>query len=157
MSKTSQTQRINRDRQLIAGIEKHFGKGDFLVADGVKYKPAEILAMLKERIDVAQPVAPAKAKWMACVAAQEHVIASTDPTVAGVIAFLRVMHGASPELLADFGLAPKTRRELTVAEKAARADKARATRRIRHTMGKRQRERLSPPDAAAPSGATQSK
>jgi len=154
---SSQTNRIARDRQLMAGIAKHLGKGDQLIARGKKYKPSEVLAMLQERIDVTEPVAPAKAAWMACVKEQEQVLASTDPVVADIIAYLRLAHDGDVKLLADFGLAPRTRRELSPEQKVARADKARKTRELRHTMGKRQKEQLPAPDATTLNGATQPK
>ncbi len=155
MSKTSQTQRIARDRQLMAGVAKNLGKDDVIVVRGKTYKPSEILAMLQERIDVTQPVAPAKAAWIACVKEQERVLAATDSVVADIIASLRLAHDGDVKLLADFGLAPRTRRELTPEQKVARAEKARQTRKLRRTMGKRQKEQLAAPDPAALNGSAQ--
>ncbi len=118
----SHTQRIARDRQLIAAIEKYLAKGSVFVVNGVDYKPSEIIAMLKERIDVTQPVFPARAAWLKCVAEQERVIAETTPVVEGFLALLRVMHGASPDLLNDFGLGPKPKRNRTPKERPSAPD-----------------------------------
>ncbi len=115
----SHTQRIARDRQLIAAIQKHLGKGVVFVVNGVDYKPSEILAMLHERIDATDPVYPAKAAWMACVKEQERVVAATKPIVDAVLELVRIMHGASPELLNDFGLAPKPRKPRKPKERPA--------------------------------------
>ncbi len=157
MSTKSQDKRITRDSHLIEGISKHFGKGEHIAAGGKQYEPAEVVAMLKERIDVAKPVAPAKAAWIACVKEQSRVLEATDSVVLEVIAFLRLRHGGDDKVLADFGLAPKKRQGLTPEQKVARAEKARKTRELRHTMGKRQKEQLSAPATAMPNGAPQPK
>jgi hypothetical protein len=47
---------------------------------------------------------------------------------------------ASPDVLADFGIASKPRVPRTVEEKAAAVAKSAATRSARHTMGARQKE-----------------
>ncbi len=106
----SHAKRVERDRQLLAGLAKHFGENDVLFVNGKKTKVAEALAWLEERIQVAAPVAPAKRAWLACVAEQERVVNETDPSVSGLVEFLRVVHAASPTTLADFGLAPKKAR-----------------------------------------------
>jgi hypothetical protein len=50
------------------------------------------------------------------------------------------MFSRSPDALADFGLTPrKARKALTPAELVRKAEKAKATREARHTMGKRQK------------------
>ncbi len=105
--KQSQSKRVERDRQLLAGLAKHFGKNDVFFVNGKKTKCAEMLAVLEERIRVAASVTPAKRAWMACVAEQERVVTETDESVSGLVDFLRLVHAASPTMLADFGLAPK--------------------------------------------------
>ena len=105
--KKSQSKRVERDRQLLAGLAKHFGKNEVLVVNGEKTKCSELLAMLEERIRVAEPVAPAKRAWMACAAEQERVVSATDESVTGLVDYLRLVHAASPTTLSDFGLAPK--------------------------------------------------
>ncbi len=154
MSTKKKNERIVRDQQLISGIEKHLGKSAVIVVNGEKTKASELLAMLEQRIEANKPVAPAKAAWTACVNEEQRVVSETDPSVTGLLAYLRLMYAGSPEVLADFGIVPKQRRELTSAEKAERAAKARATRRLRNTLGKRQKAHIVAPGAvpnAAPS------
>src|SRR5262249_2801989 len=53
------------------------------------------------------------------------------------------MFGTSPEILADLGIAdPRPRRTLTTDELALAAERAKATRVVRHTLGPKQRLKL---------------
>jgi hypothetical protein len=57
---------------------------------------------------------------------------------------LKVMFAGSIDTLADFGLkAPKVRVPLTPDEKAAAVAKGKATRAARHTMGAKQKKKVS--------------
>jgi hypothetical protein len=58
------------------------------------------------------------------------------------VSFVKAAFGTQPDVLADFGLHPKARAQLTVEKKTAAAVKRKATRAARHTMGSKQRKRV---------------
>jgi hypothetical protein len=79
------------------------------------------------------------------------------------VAFLRVTYAGSLDVLADFGIHPKTAAPLTVDAKAVAVAKRAATRAARHTMGSQQKKgvkgavtgvAITPIPAAPPVGST---
>jgi hypothetical protein len=56
---------------------------------------------------------------------------------------VKATFGSSPDVLADFGLAPKARAQVTVEAKAVAAAKRKATRAARHTMGPKQKKGIT--------------
>jgi hypothetical protein len=142
--------RIHQDQQLISGIQKHFGKSGVLVGNGEKHTASEMIGMLERRIEAAEPVAQAKAAWQNAVRAEQALLAESDPVVRDVRKYITLLHGSSLEVLADFGIFPKSRRALTAEEMATRVAKSEATRRARHTMGKRQKAKVHPTTVNGP-------
>jgi hypothetical protein len=135
--------RNTHDLKLQAGFRKR-GKGLVFNVAGKKYTSADVLRLLQGRIDAADQTATAKAAFHAAVAAERDEVGRSEPTLDAVRQILLILLAASPEALADFGLVPrKTRRELTVKEKSAAVDQAIATREARHTMGARQKRKVT--------------
>jgi hypothetical protein len=141
---STKANRINQDQQLISGIQKHFGKSDVFVLKGEKHSIPKIIGVLERRIQASKPVMPAKAAWLNAVREEENVLVESDPLVSDVRKYITLVHGSSLEVLADFGIVPKKRRALTAEEQATKVAKAEATRKARHTMGKRQKARPNP-------------
>ena len=56
------------------------------------------------------------------------------------VTYVKAAYAGSPDVLADFGIAPKARVPPTVEAKIAAAAKGKATRAARHTMGTTQRK-----------------
>jgi hypothetical protein len=139
MNNRIKTNRIPRDAKLMAGFRKH-GKGLTFNVAGKRYTVPDILRLLQGRIDAGDTVSAAKAAFHAAVAADRAEVESTEPLLAAIRQTLLITLSASPEVLADFGLAPKKpRRALTVKEKSVAVEQAQATRVARHTMGSRQK------------------
>jgi hypothetical protein len=147
--------RTSSDEHLIAGIRKHIGKSAPLLLAGEKLSVAELTALLQSRIDTARAIVPVLAAWRLAVQADRKRVEQTQHVVNALRQYVAAMYGASLDVLADFGLAPYKRRQLTSAEQAERAAKAKATREARRTLGKRQKERITGATAPAdPSGAS---
>jgi hypothetical protein len=138
--KTSKEHRKSKDLQLIEGTNRHLEKGWSLIVAGTKYTQSQIIELLQSRVDAVQAAAAARAAWSGARAHDEELSGRTAEVVQAVRQTLLVMFRRSPEVLADFGLAPpKARRALTSAERVVKAARAKATREARHTLGKRQR------------------
>jgi hypothetical protein len=127
--------------KLIEGTAKHLaGVGQLMLAGGT-LTPAqattELQAIVNAHADVDAALATVKAK-RAAVRAQ----APTHRVfLDAFVAFVRAAFGATPDVMADFGVKPrKAATPLTVDAKAAAAAKREATRAARHVMGPKQRK-----------------
>jgi hypothetical protein len=136
---TKQT-KMSRDRQMIAGLEKHFGPADTLRLEGGRYTPKELGGILEQRIELSEAVLAAKAALAEAVRQERENTARTARLVAALRKVVHLMFGPDLVTLSDFGVAPhKERRPLTAEEKLVVVAKILATRAARHTMGKRQK------------------
>jgi hypothetical protein len=131
-----------RVERLLAGVE---GMPDDAVVpmQGGSIAKAALVARLSEEVAKFQAV---DAQLMALAVARKEVLASGAALVellADLKDSLRVVHGRRNPVLAAFGLKPHADpRPLNSEERVARAVKARETRRMRHTMGVRQKAAL---------------
>jgi hypothetical protein len=139
---TKQT-KIDRDRRMIAGVEKHFARSDRIRLDGEQYTREELIALLRERVELSHAVLAAKAAWQDAVQRERANAAKTARVAAALRKTIHLMFGSDAAALSDFGVAPhKERRPLSSEEKAMVVAKILATRAARHTMGKRQRRAI---------------
>ena len=142
MPKMSKAMRAVRAMGIIAGIEKRFGRRNILALGGRQYTPGELAAVFQSQIDAVDQVDAAHAAVVNAVA-REREIARTVRNLTRLLRFwIGAEFGSDAEAWADFGLtAPKKPGPKTVEAKLAGAERARATRKMRHTMGKRQRKK----------------
>jgi len=160
MTATNKTTQMAGELKLIAGVEKHLSKVTIHIG-GKAFTTKEIVNVLQARIDATNASSEARAAWHAKVSEEQAQHAATKQVVDGLRQVLLVMFGSAIGTLNDFGLAPRTRREPDALTKFKRAEKAKATRAARHTMGKRQKlsiegevpETSPPTTAAAPATA----
>jgi hypothetical protein len=126
-------------KQLMAGMQNHLSSatpvfdGSTFTADKIASK-LQALVDLRSGVDTAQAAAKAK---LAVEAAQAPALRAFTRQFR---AFVKASFASSPDVLADFGIASKSRVPRTVEEKAAAAAKSAATRSARHTMGARQKK-----------------
>jgi hypothetical protein len=127
--------------QLIAGLKKHFSNTSSLAFGSATFTPAQVETSLQAIIDLRTAVDVSKAATKAKVAAEVAQAPPLRSQMAAFVSFVKVTFAKSPDVLADFGLAPrKAPTPLTVDQKAAAAAKRNATRAARHTMGKVQKK-----------------
>jgi hypothetical protein len=140
MATKGKADRATQAKQLIAGVEKHLGNMTQVVFTGGPFTPAQLTSKLQSIVTLRSDVDAAKAATKAKVAVERADMPALDAFWGALVAYVKATFGASPEVLADFGIAPKARAQLTVEEKAAAAAKRAATRTARHTMGTKQRK-----------------
>jgi hypothetical protein len=143
MARKSQTAKYSAAVHVIAGLEKRWRAGDRLKLFGKAFIREELLALYRSQIEAIHAVHTARAA-LASAVAQERAIASR---VQAQTPKLRVAvtneFGFGPDVLADFGwTAPKKPGPKTAEAKRRGAEKLRATRKARQTMGKVQRRRV---------------
>jgi len=151
MNKADKT---NRNRLMIAGVEKHYGASSTILVDGVATKQKDVIAALQAPIDAGDATTAAEAAFHKAVADEQAADAAADTMYQGLKSYFLSIYAKQPQVLADYGLAPVARKKPTAATKAAAAVKAQATRAARGTKGKQQRKAVKAPAAATPAPAT---
>ena len=126
-----------RAEALSAGTAKHFpNASDQLSFDGGKHAVSEIQSNLSQVETLRTATTEAQASAQAKVAAERTALPPLLLFMSAYVAFLKAMFGNSPDVLADFGLAPrKAKRPLTTEQQAVAKAKRDATRKARNTQG----------------------
>jgi hypothetical protein len=128
--------------KLISGLKKHEQTLPLLVIAGQSYKTDDLVTVLQARYDAANAALQTKAVWQNAVKADHDERAKTGEFVSGLRQSLLVAFAGSIDSLADLGLVPRKKPTLTPDQKVAAAQKSRATRAARHTMGKNQKAQI---------------
>ena len=154
---SNKTKRARHDRaaaeqMLIDGLIQHAATFGAAVIDGVRVTTAEMIAQLQERIDAAHAVESTRAAWLQALKVEEDERARTKQYVSGVRQALMVAFGRQIDTLAEFGLTPPALHVRTPEEKLAVTAKGKATRLARHTMGPRQKAKITGTVAEAAAG-----
>jgi hypothetical protein len=138
----SKMSRQDRLRKAMAGMQKHFQPTTTFTLAGATYTVSQLTQLFQKDIDTADAADQAKAAWTKSVKQQRDQYAQTDPVhrvfKGAVVAQLGDTENAA-DALADFGYKPRKPRSKNVASKALAADKVRATRKARGTMGSKEK------------------
>ena len=128
-------------KQLIAGTQKYFSSVPQLTfGDGSNYTPAQVEAQLQALVTLRTDVNDAKTVMEAKLAADRAKAPALLVFLREYVSFVMGTFGKSPDALAVFGLKQKkARKPLTVEQLAAKAAKAKATRKARGTVGKKKK------------------
>jgi len=143
MSTRSRITRSEKNRNAIAGIQKHLSKNPTVILDGVALAPADIIATLQNATDTADAVSAPKAAFHKAVADAKTAATASDALHLALKTYVVSQFKTAPAVLADFGFAPPRRRAPDVSTKAGAIAKSAATRAARHTMGVRQRDEVT--------------
>jgi hypothetical protein len=128
-----------RDQKLIEGLDKHANVLPSVVIGGRTYTTAEAIGELQASLDDSKDVQSAKAIWQSAVRKDQERRARVEPFVSLLRQLLQTAFGDSVDVLADFGLAPRKVAIISPEDKVKATEKAMATRKARHTMGKKQK------------------
>jgi hypothetical protein len=127
------------DQNMIGGLAKHKAVMPFLPIGGKTVTPDEAIQVLRTRIDASNRSLATRASAQAAVLAERSERAQTRQFVSSLRLVIRAMFEGSADILADFGLALRKQHKADPQKKVTAAEKAKATRALRHTMGKKQR------------------
>ena len=138
----NQRSRLARDTKLLAGLVKNQASLPTLTIGGKTYTPPQCVAVLQSRVDLGNLAVTAKGAFHKAVQDSRSEDSSTKDFVDGLVTTLLVVYMNAPDALADYGLSPKkkNRGPKTVEAKMVAAAKRDATRKLRHTMGSKQKE-----------------
>jgi len=154
----SKMSRQDRIRKVISGATKHFQPTTTFTLAAATVTLPQLTQMCQKDIDMSDAADQAKAAWLTSVQAERDTNDTTDPILRAFKAYVISLYGDTQNAastLADFGYTPRKPRSTSVAVKALAADKARATRKARGTMGDKQKKDVkgtvaTPPAPGAP-------
>jgi hypothetical protein len=153
--KRSRADRASVNRKAIVGVQKHYATTPTMIVDGVSYETANLVNVLQGPIDAADATTAASAAFHKAVADEKAANDLAARAYAGLKALVVNQFKTSPETLADFGITLPSRRVPDAATTARAVEKSKATRLARHTMGKRQKEKVKGTVPASPSPSAQ--
>jgi hypothetical protein len=140
--------KTNRNRLMIAGLEKNYTAKQTVLVDGVATLQPQIIAVLQGYSDAADATAAAEAAYHKAVADEAAADAAADATYLSLKDLFLLMNKKTPEVLPDYGLQPVVKQVPTPAVKAAAALKRKATVAARGVVGKRKRAAVTAPAPA---------
>ena len=135
-NRNSKSGEVARATAFIGGLDKHLASVSSITFASAQHVPTELKKSFQALIDFRTAVLGARATLKAKLSDE----ASGAPAIVILLddfeAFVKLTFSEQPEILADFGLAPKkARKPLTAEQLAARKLKAEATRKARGTQG----------------------
>ncbi|HEX8791512.1 MAG TPA: hypothetical protein VF765_11225 [Polyangiaceae bacterium] len=141
MARRSKTDFRGLVAKLRRGIEKHWNEARTI--HGVDYTQAELVAFLQKLEDHFAEVERTHAVYKTALAKRGKAEREAAPLVAAILEKADAEFGNNAVKRADFGLGPRRKKgPKTVEAKVLMVEKARATRKKRGTMGKRQRKKI---------------
>jgi hypothetical protein len=152
----------SNNKQLEAALDTYYPKGLFVI-DGQTYKTSDIVTLLEKEDTLNAAAVTAHAAWqIAAGAARAQTVANDQMRIELKTALKSLLGKTNASKLQEFGFSVRARSVTTAPTKAAAAQKAKATREARGTLGSKQRlaitgEAAAPvaTPASAPNGVTQ--
>lgn len=130
------------DQALIDGLTKHEAAIGTIVVGTKPYTVAQAIAILQTCLTASKQVVINHSTLEASLVAEDNARTQNKPFVDGLTQTLQVMFAGQVDQLADFSLKGKKAPVVTPATRVAAAQKAKATRAARHTMGKVQKAQI---------------
>jgi hypothetical protein len=147
--------KANRNRLMIAGVQKHYGPKDTVLVDGVPTPQPQVVATLQAAVDADDKTASSETAFHKAVSDGRAANAEGDAMFLSLKEYFLVIHKKDPQTLKDYGLSLVVKHKPSTLTKAAATEKQKATRKLRGTQGKRQKAPVkSPPVVMVPAPAT---
>jgi hypothetical protein len=127
-------------QRLLLGTKKHLTAP--LSLRGKKWTPDDLIALFQGVLDAGKELNLARAAYRGKVAERRARLAAARTVWMDLHDYLAATHGAGAAALIDFGWESQKPKQPTTETKAQAVIKRRATRAVRHTMGKRQRKKV---------------
>jgi hypothetical protein len=134
--------KIRRDSSMIAGLQRRSADLPTIATVPVLVSVDAVVARLQAHLDA---LASVKARWIAwrlAVVAERRLEAETREIFGRLKPFLVAVYGADSAKLREFGLEPIKEPKISVETKRAAVEKRNATRKLRGTMGKKQKRAI---------------
>jgi hypothetical protein len=131
-----------RDAQIIAGIGKHLQNAASITALGTTYAPSDLIKAYQAQISALASLVALKAQVTAAVAAARTQKANLVTLTAALKSYVVNEYGTTSTVLSDFGFAPRKVTPRNPVAKVVAAERLRATRKERGTMGPVQKSKI---------------
>jgi hypothetical protein len=128
-------------QKLIAGLQEHPPPAG-LVIGSRPYTTAQAIAIIQGLIDKLRAAVAARNAYKNAITESEAEIKTTQPFLRDLRHSLQITYGDSSATLGDFGLVPRKIGTRSPEVKLAAAEKLRATRKARNTMGPKQKKAI---------------
>ena len=140
-SHANQTTELVRVKQAIVGISKHLGGAATLLLAGQTFTPTSLVALLQAFVDEATAIDTAKASLRDLFLKERDDAKSLRRVLQALRSYVVALYGNdAAAILADFGFTPHKAPAVKPETRVVAAAKNVATRKARHTLGKRQRK-----------------
>jgi hypothetical protein len=143
MPKISETTKRAQASGILKGLAKRFKPREKLMIAGTVYTIPELTAILRGHLAALTELRTLRAALAGKVQVERGIAKQVSELRAHLLLFIESRFGRNPVTLGDFGFQmPKKPGPKTVEAKVLGAQRLRATRKARHTMGKRQRAKV---------------
>jgi hypothetical protein len=143
MPKISETTKRAQANGILNGLAKRFKPREKLMIGGTVYTLPELTAIFRGHLTALTALRTLRAALAGKVQEERAIAKQVSELRADLLLFISARFGRSPVSLGDFGFSmPGKPGPKTVEAKALGAERVRATLKARHTMGKRQREKV---------------
>lgn len=142
MPRHAKSTKTQRDERMVAGLMKHRQElGTVERPVGLESVEA-VVARYQAHLDALRRVDATAASWRTAVSQEEVVEAQIKKLTRRVKNLLCATYGEESPTLLDFGIAPRRRAKIGVEKMRLTVAKRNATRKARHTMGKKQKKAI---------------
>ena len=142
MPRHAKATKIARDRQMIRAIRHHFKGLGKLTLGRVEYTRDELVAFFEKHLEALRAIDLAATEWQIALRQEAAMEKDVLQMVIQVQALARTLFDPADTVLREFGRKPSGDIVKSAAVKALAAKKGMLTRAARHTMGKRQKEKI---------------
>jgi hypothetical protein len=141
MPRHAKSTKYARDTRMMEGLIKHAALLNF-GPPGLVESPLALAARFREHLDAMRAVERREAAWRDALRREAKIEAGIKDLMARLARLLSGVLGVDAPVLRDFGLKPATKPKVSVETKRRAVEKRAATRRLRGTMGRRQRKKV---------------
>lgn len=142
MPKHAKATKRARDEGMINGILAHLSGENSIMFGGVKYTPDELATVYRRHLEKMDYVDKCEARWRDALQEESALETEIKRFTESLKIFVRARFGESPKELAAFRMNPRRVPAISAEKKLAAVEKRRATRKLRRTMGKKQRLKI---------------
>jgi len=142
MPRHAKATKIARDEGMIAGITKTFPEDEKFIIRGVWHTPQTLAAEYRQHLELLREVTTREVEWRTAVDQERKLEASLKGLHEYVKMYLAGRFGPSSPALRAFGLKPQKKAVTSVETKTLAIMKRLETRKLRKTMGKKQRKKI---------------
>ena len=142
MPRHAKATKIARDEGMIAGMTKTFPEDERFTIRGVSHTPQTLAAEYRRHLELLREVTWREVAWRAAVDQERKLEASLKRLHEFVKMYLAGRFGPSSPALRAFGLKPQKKAVTSIETKQLAIMKRLETRKLRKTMGKKQRKKI---------------